>query len=282
MKDAYFFPHDSNATNDPKIMMLIAGEGLEGYGIYWTIIEHLREQPGYKSHLLILKALAMRYNSTEKKYVAVVQDFGLFVVDDDMIFFSPSLLKRMLPLKEKREKMKALAQKRWNKKADNEQINAHALQQDMQTQNESICKGNASKVKESKVKESKVKESKKINKKKYSDEIKYFTATLLPHFPENIIEKLTESEKWLWVDTIDKLVRLDNFSQDEITRAVEQGRNDNFWQQQFLSLSKLRKKNDDGVKYISVFLNLKQAESSTNPNAVEKAMQIYDEKYANK
>lgn len=147
-KDAYYFSHDANATNDPKIMVMIAQWGLEAYGIFWVLIEHLREQPGFKSHLLILKALALRHSSSEEKFKHVVFDFGLFEIMQDTFFYSKSLIDRMKPLEDKREKMKELAYKRWNK------TDAHAMPTHINTHSE----GNASKVKESKVKESKVKE----------------------------------------------------------------------------------------------------------------------------
>ena len=40
-KDAYYFSHDSNAKDDPKCMVLIDQLGLEGYGIFWVLIETL-------------------------------------------------------------------------------------------------------------------------------------------------------------------------------------------------------------------------------------------------
>lgn len=146
MKDALYFPHDSNSTNDPKIMMLIAKWGLEAYGIFWTIIEHLREQPKYISHLSILKGLAHRHGSTEEKYVYVVRDFDLFVIKGNEFFYSKSLKERMKPLDEKRLTMRHKALTRWHGK---DLADAYALP----TQS----KSNTSKVKESKV--NKVKES---------------------------------------------------------------------------------------------------------------------------
>lgn len=41
MKDAYYFPHDSNAKDDPKLSLIIEDLGLNGYGAYWVIIELL-------------------------------------------------------------------------------------------------------------------------------------------------------------------------------------------------------------------------------------------------
>ena len=47
-KDAYYFPHFSNARHDRKIKRLRKELGAEGYGIYFMILEILREQTGFK------------------------------------------------------------------------------------------------------------------------------------------------------------------------------------------------------------------------------------------
>ena len=103
-KDAYYFPHDSNAKDDPKCVLLIEQLGLEGYGIYWMLIETLRDQPEYKYPVALLPALARRYNTTPEKVRTVVGNYGLFVVEGDTVFFSQSLVNRMIPLEEKRLK----------------------------------------------------------------------------------------------------------------------------------------------------------------------------------
>jgi hypothetical protein len=95
MKDAYYFPHDSNATDDPKVMLLVSQMQMEGYGIYWVIIEHLRNQPDFRSSLKILPALAMRNGSTAEKFQTVTTQFDLFTVEDEGIFYSESLINRM-------------------------------------------------------------------------------------------------------------------------------------------------------------------------------------------
>ena len=48
MKDAFWFKHDSNAARDPKILEMKSIYGFEGYGLFWHIVEYLREQEGYK------------------------------------------------------------------------------------------------------------------------------------------------------------------------------------------------------------------------------------------
>lgn len=115
-KDAFYFPHDSNAKDDPKCVMLIEQLGCEGYGIYWILVEILREQPDYCCPLSLLAPFARRYNTTFEKMKTVVMSYGLFTITDDKIFFSESLMDRMLPLEDKREKNrlagKASAEKR--------------------------------------------------------------------------------------------------------------------------------------------------------------------------
>lgn len=105
MKDAYYFPHDSNAKDDPKCVLLIEQLGLEGYGIYWVLIEVLRDQPDYSYPVNLLPALARRYNTTVEKVKTVVGNYDLFTVKDDTVFFSESLIRRMAPLDQKRKKL---------------------------------------------------------------------------------------------------------------------------------------------------------------------------------
>lgn len=103
-KDAYYFSHDSNAKDDPKIMLLIEELGLEGYGIFWVLIEALRDQPNYIYPLRLLPALARRYNTTFAKMETVIKNYTLFAIVDDAFFYSESLTRRMSILDEKRKK----------------------------------------------------------------------------------------------------------------------------------------------------------------------------------
>lgn len=104
LKDAFYFSHDSNAKDDPKCVMLIEQLGLEGYGIYWVLIETLRDQPDYKYPLVLLSALARRYNTTIEKIKIVVLNYGLFTIENDEFFLSKSLCQRMQLYENKREK----------------------------------------------------------------------------------------------------------------------------------------------------------------------------------
>ena len=105
MKDQYL-PHDAGAMGNGKIMELIAEYGMEGYGIYWMIMEHLRQQNGYKSNMTRMKILAGKAGISIIKLKNVLCDFELFIIEDEQIY-SPGLSKRMKPLDEKRAKCKA-------------------------------------------------------------------------------------------------------------------------------------------------------------------------------
>lgn len=117
-KNNEYFKHDMNAKDDPKIMLMMAQLGLEAYGIYWVLIEYLRQQDGYRAPLILLDPLSRRYGSSREKFEAIVTKFDLFECDDKY-FFSPSLVRRMAPLEETRSKMKALIELRWNKEHEN-------------------------------------------------------------------------------------------------------------------------------------------------------------------
>lgn len=92
---AYWFKHDTNAKDDYKIMLLIDQLGLEGYGIFWILIETLREQEGYRYPMVMLPILAKRYNTSGEKMKTVVMQYGLFEILDDDTFLSPALARRM-------------------------------------------------------------------------------------------------------------------------------------------------------------------------------------------
>ena len=145
-KDCYYFPHDSNAKDDPKCVLMIEQLGMEGYGIYWMLVEALRDQPDYTYPVANIPALARRYNTSAEKVRTVVYNYELFTVKEDKIFFSESLNRRMLVFNENRAKRSAAGRlgmaRRWG---DNNVITP------LLQSNSSVI---TSKVIESKVKES--------------------------------------------------------------------------------------------------------------------------------
>ena len=56
-----------------------------------------------------------------------------------------------------------------------------------------------------------------------------------------------------WKECLDKLDRLDGYDTRAVYYIVKKVRSDGFWKENFFSILKLRKKNNDGVKYIDMF-----------------------------
>jgi hypothetical protein len=134
-KETFYFSHDYNARSDAKIKKLIYQHGMQGYGIYWAIIEDLYNNDNCLE--LNFGLLSYELRSDEEIIKSIINDFELFQVSHET-FYSNSIQDRLEMRNQKSEKARTNASKRWN--------DANA----MQTQ----CDGNA--LKERKVKERKV------------------------------------------------------------------------------------------------------------------------------
>ena len=58
-----FFPHEANAASDPRCMLLIDQLKMEGYGIFWRLVEELRTQEGFKATLNLIPVLTRTFNT---------------------------------------------------------------------------------------------------------------------------------------------------------------------------------------------------------------------------
>lgn len=122
-KDAYYFPHDCNARNDPKILALRSVFGAEGYGVYWMLIEILREQPDYRLQVTkyLYHTLAMQMQVQKERLQEIVEaccnEFveggSPLLVNDGQYLYSSSLLRRMERVDTVSEARRAAARKRW-------------------------------------------------------------------------------------------------------------------------------------------------------------------------
>lgn len=193
-KETYYFSHDSNAITDTKILNMRADYGLEGYGLYWAVIEMMRNEEDYKLEISknTYRAIKSLTNTTidVQQYIDdCINDYKLFKEDNDK-FYSDSLLRRMLEKDKKTELARERANKRWNN-------NANSMQKQ--------CTSNANKVKENKEKE--IKENKsKVNKKEQEEKV---------HFAEFVSMTNAEYEKLVstyGTDFVDQCIDvLDNY-----------------------------------------------------------------------
>ena len=141
-KDAYYFPHYSNARNDSKVLKIRRVLGLEGYAIYFMLLEVLRDQKDFKYPIDGIDDLAYEWHTSKEKIGSVIHGFDLFTIQDNL-FFSINFIQYMQPYIEKSERARLAAKKRW----DNANAYANALPEHSSS--------NAKRGEENKVKESK-------------------------------------------------------------------------------------------------------------------------------
>ena len=150
-KDAYYFPHFSNARHDRKVKRIIKELGVEGYGIYFMLLEVLREQSNFEYPMDDIDLLADEFRTSEQKVRTVICNYKLFDVTPDEKFFSPKLIEYLEPY----FKMKAQRQLAGQKSAEARQRKALQQANDEQPSNDRSTTVQQSKVKKSKVNESK-------------------------------------------------------------------------------------------------------------------------------
>ena len=162
-KDTFYFSHDYNARNDEKIKRLIRKHGMQGYGVFWSIVEDLYNNAN--ALRLDYDGIAYDLRSDSDTVFSVINDFDLFVFDVNT-FGSLSVQKRLDERNDKSIKARESANKRWN--------NANALQ----PQSDSNA-----------IKERKGKEIKEI---KYRDNISLFEKEKIKldlEFGEDFVQK---------------------------------------------------------------------------------------------
>lgn len=131
-KDVYYFSHDVNASNDPKIVAMESQFGVISYAWWWKLIEKLASSDDYKlpfkkytfialdKELGILNENERPFNENERPFNenehnffcsnesflfinSLINDFELLECDDEY-FWSPSLIRRQEERRSKFEK----------------------------------------------------------------------------------------------------------------------------------------------------------------------------------
>lgn len=102
-KDAYYFPHFCNARHDRKVRRIRKELGIEGYGIFFMLLEILREQTDYKYPMIDIDLLADEMGTSEQKIRTVICNYGLFQLDEKENFFSSKMIMYLQPYIETKE-----------------------------------------------------------------------------------------------------------------------------------------------------------------------------------
>ncbi len=100
MKDTYYFPHDYHARHDTKIEAMVNDYGVEGYGMYWVLIERLYESRNNKIEKFpklffgLATELCVSPDRAEKFVLSLINDYRL-LKEDERYIWSDSVLRRM-------------------------------------------------------------------------------------------------------------------------------------------------------------------------------------------
>lgn len=105
-KDAYYFSHDSSASRDIKMLKIKYIYGWEGIGLFWGIIETLRETTDFKfesnkDSIDLLSSILQVDANKLQNFINDAIKVGLFV-ESKGYFYSNSLNDRMEEMNKKR------------------------------------------------------------------------------------------------------------------------------------------------------------------------------------
>lgn len=90
-----YIPHPSNARQASTCVSLLIEEGFAGYGLYWAILEVLRDAPNYR-YSPDPRVWAYVLHAPDVDQVGrVLTRYGLFEHDDDGLLFSPWLMESL-------------------------------------------------------------------------------------------------------------------------------------------------------------------------------------------
>lgn len=233
MKETFYFSHDSNARSDEKILPLRAKYGAKGYGIYFMIIEMLREANAYQM-LRQYSIISYELKEDENVIKDIIENFNLFE-KSEKYFWSKSLKERMKKREDIVRKRRIAGKK-------------GGLANVKQMLKQKTSKAQA--LKERKVKESKGKNNVRLFSKD-SDEYKLAERLFKlirennPTYKQNIeTEKQKFSLLQKWCEPIEKLLRIDKKTREDILIVIEWSQKDDFWKSNILSTEKLRKQFD--------------------------------------
>lgn len=182
-KDAYYFPHYCNARHDRKIKRIIKELGVEGYGIFFMLLEVLREQTDFRYPVSDIDLLADEFGTSEQKVRVVITNYKLFDIDESEMFFSPKLIFYLQPYLNMKEQRRLAGIKSGEKRRLKSSNNPEQPLNDRSTPDEQPLNENE----QSKLEESKVKESKgnyfHIGDKIVTDVMEYLNSQFQLHYP---------------------------------------------------------------------------------------------------
>ncbi|QDP54259.1 MAG: hypothetical protein Unbinned5434contig1000_6 [Prokaryotic dsDNA virus sp.] len=109
--------------------------------------------------------------------------------------------------------------------------------------------------------------STKFEKRQYSQITQKAFSHFANLFPEKYRPK-TQLQKNKWLDCLEKIQKIDKYNLREVYNVAKNLRQDEFWQNNFLTILKFRNNDKNGIKYIDRFMN--QYKSKQKPIGFQK------------
>jgi hypothetical protein len=110
-KKSYYFPHDENSRNDPKLVKL-SMDGWDLVGLFWSMIEMMHEQGGYLDNDPEMLSFALRTN--KERITTLINYPDIFEINNGK-FTSQRVLQNLKEREEKSKKAQESIYKRWRK-----------------------------------------------------------------------------------------------------------------------------------------------------------------------
>jgi hypothetical protein len=229
--ESSWFKHDSNARHDIKIQYLRSVHGNAGYGMFWMLIEIMRDSNDYclKYNQMTFVALSREFDLTEVETRSFI-DFCInteLLTKDNGIIYSESLLKRLDKLEERKRQLK---------------LNGMKGGRPRKEQQEQAPEANSKlEAEPDKSKQQKPVRTKNATVAQYSVEVNQLTDLLVQKIKENNPKAQTPNFDQ-WRDSIRLMMENDKYEFEQIKKMIEWCQSDDFWKSNILSAKKLREK----------------------------------------
>lgn len=241
MKDSFYFQHDSNARGDPKCVRLRRLHGLAGYGLYWCVIECLREADNFQLPLAQIDDLVFELRTTREIFDALFEITDL-LDHDETYFWSNRLKREMEKMNRRREQASEAGKASGRRRLPELQTNVEPPLNERPTPDEPPLNSEENQSNGIELKEKK-REDKIIKEKQYSSsdfeigrQIFEMILTLNPTHKKPNLDA--------WASEVRKIREIDKRPAEEILELFRWANADNFWKTNILSPAKLREKWD--------------------------------------
>lgn len=238
MKDVFWFKHDSNARNDIKIQALRHDFGVEGYGMFFMIIEIMRESDNNKlpynkkfSMVGIARDLGVEVGLLSAFIESCINDYELFVCDGEY-FWSESLNHRLHEHEIAKEKRRIDGAKGGRPKKQTEQIEVPVEEKPAPIQ-KVVEKTNQKKQVEKPIETE--------AEYDFCDDVMYLVNLLSSKMTENNPNCKLPSDLKKWYNDIRLMIDKDGYLFEQIEQMIRWSQDDSFWKSNILSADKLRK-----------------------------------------